>query len=120
MPSADQILNGLQYIANTWQQVAVFLLLLASGVRPTMRFTGLLLSLPLFSVSIVAWLSSNPFNGAIFAVVASVLALLAARLPGQPIRFAATHFVITAVVVLFRAVAGRASQSEDSRQNHMR
>ena len=88
MPTADQILNGLWEIANIWKIVSIlwhiyfgaFVVVLAMGVRPSKRIAGLLLGLPLLSVSVFAWLSSNPFNGAVFAVVGIVLLLIAAKL----------------------------------------
>jgi len=76
MPTADQILNGLREIANSWKTISilwhisfgVFAIILAIGYRPSRRFAGVLLGLPFLSVSFVSWLLPNPVNGAIFAV----------------------------------------------------
>lgn len=87
MPSPDEILAGLSQIANdasalavAWHALAlVALLALAPGWRPSRRQLGLLLTLPLLSVSALAWTHGNPFNGAVFAAGAVALAVLSAR-----------------------------------------
>ncbi len=92
MPTVDQILRSLHEIANTWKTVSIFwhvyfgaaAVALAAGIRPSRLVAGVLLGLPLLSVSAVAWLSSNPFNGAVFAVIGALFLLAAARLrPGS-------------------------------------
>lgn len=40
------------------------------GVRPSLRVAGVLLALPLLSVSLLAWMAANPFNGTLFALTA--------------------------------------------------
>ena len=75
MPTADQILNGLREIANTWKALSilwhiyfgVYAVVLAIGYRPTKRFAGILLGLPFLSVSASAWMQPNPVNGVINA-----------------------------------------------------
>jgi type II secretory pathway component PulF len=67
MPSPQQILNGLSEISSRWQALAVFwhlyfavfALVLLTGIRPPKRIAGILLGLPLLSVSFLAWLSGN-------------------------------------------------------------
>ena len=81
MPTGDQILTSLSDVANNWRLVAVFwhgyFAVLAAGLvvglRPSNRTTGLLLSLPLLSVSALAWMTGNPFNGTVFAFLGIVL-----------------------------------------------
>ena len=52
-------------------------------MRLSARIVGLLLSIPLLSVSTMAWMSGNPFNGLVFAVVGVVLVTLSiAQLKG--------------------------------------
>ena len=75
MPDAQSILTNLRLIANdriggavAWHvAVALCGLALALGWRPSRRLTGLLLSAPVASVGIVAFMHGNPFNGAISA-----------------------------------------------------
>jgi hypothetical protein len=45
----------------------------------------------------MAWLSSNPFNGTAFAIVAGVLVATAFGLPDSPIRFAPPAWVAAGV-----------------------
>lgn len=98
MPSTDQILAGLTSIANEWQLLAiiwhVYFAVLAGGLllgmRPPMRVAGVLLALPLFSVSGLAWMTGNPFNGAIFALFGIALVVIALRLPDEALTIAPT------------------------------
>ena len=102
MPSADQILNGLREITNTWQAVAIFwhvyfgalILAFVAGVRPSKWIAGLLLGFPLLSVSAVAWLSSNPFNGIIFAALGILFLLVAVKLSRDDIHAAFPWYFI--------------------------
>jgi len=87
MPDAQSILSNLRLIANdrivgavAWHvAVALCGLALAFGWRPSRRLAGLLLSAPVASVGIVAFMHGNPFNGAMFAALAAVLAGIASR-----------------------------------------
>lgn len=93
MPSSEQILAGLGAIANAWKPVsilwhgyfAVLVLGLLFGVRPPRRIAGVLLCLPLLSVSALAWLSANPFNGTVFFLAGLILLLIAARHSGEAV-----------------------------------
>jgi hypothetical protein len=89
-----EILNGLTSIANDWRWLSIswhvslgaLLLTLVAGWRPSARVLSRLLVAPLVSVSVVAWLSGNPFNGTMFAVLAGTLAFAArcfSNAPGQ-------------------------------------
>jgi hypothetical protein len=110
VPSAQQILDGLTFIANEWQPLAVawhialgalLILTFARWWRHT-RVVGFLLSLPFVSVSVLAWASGNPFNGAVFAALALILAGLAARLPiGSAKRASSKLFVTGVALVVF-------------------
>lgn len=93
MPGPSEILTGLARAADAgfllavaWHvAIAVALLAGLAGWRPSRRQASLLLSLPLVSVSAVAWVRGNPFNGAAFAALAVVLAALGARAPRLPV-----------------------------------
>ncbi|XKE47022.1 hypothetical protein LG302_07785 [Halomonas organivorans] len=94
MPTQDQILSGLAMIANRWTMLAIAwhgvfaLLLLGLWFRrvPDRRATALLLTLPLLSVSALAWWQGNPFNGVIFLVAAGGLGACGMRLSASRIR----------------------------------
>jgi hypothetical protein len=94
MPTAEQILSGLAEIANQWWWLALawhlclVLLLVAffSGWRPTARTVGVLLALPLFSVSALAWVHGNPFNGGLFALAGVISILFVSRLDQERVQ----------------------------------
>ncbi len=89
MPSSLEFLAGLTRTANDWSRLAIawhvfiaaLLIALLLGWRPSRRLAGILLVLPLLSVSVLAWGSRNPFNGIVFGVAALVLVILALRMP---------------------------------------
>jgi hypothetical protein len=70
------------------------------GLRPSKRVGGILLSLPLLSVSILAWISANPFNGVLFALAGIALMVIAARLSPEHIQFA-PRWVVGAGLFMF-------------------
>jgi hypothetical protein len=96
MPTPDEILSGLSEIANTWRVLAIFwhvyfgvlALLLLQGARPSRRFVGVLLGLPLLSVSVLAWINGNPFNGTFFAMSGIALIAISTRLSHDRVRVA--------------------------------
>ena len=96
MPSAETVLTGLATIANEWRWLAitwhvvaaVLFAALFTGWWPSTRVVGHLLIAPLLSVSLMAWLSGNPFNGTVFAMLAATLVGAAARLSNAPVRLA--------------------------------
>jgi hypothetical protein len=106
MPTPEQILDGLTKIANEWQWLAVvwhvyFAFLLGGlllGVRPSKQVAGILLGLPLLSVSALAWATANPFNGALFAIVGIGLIAVPFKLPPERVQMASPW--ITAVGLL--------------------
>ena len=92
MPSADAIHQGLTTIANQWRWLALgwhaALAILALGVvrgwRPSTRAVALLLAVPVLSVSMLAWVASNPFTVIVCGLLAATLVLLAFRLREEP------------------------------------
>jgi len=108
MQSPEEILFGLRAIANDWRLLAVlwhgyFLVLvltLVSGIRPTSRMVGFLLALPMASVSILAWVHGNPFNGTSFALTAVVLFAIAARWSGQHVKVAPVWLAAPGVLLV--------------------
>jgi len=93
MPTAEQILQDLAAIANAAQPLAIAwhvvlaiaVVGLLAGWRPSRKLAGSLLALPLFSVSVMAWAHENPFNGIIIGAVALAMLLLAGHLPVEPV-----------------------------------
>ncbi|HEX2444854.1 MAG TPA: hypothetical protein VHJ77_12980 [Vicinamibacterales bacterium] len=108
MPSPDTILNGLTTIANDWRWLAItwhvllaaLLVVLVAGWRPSTQLVGHLLVGPLLSVSVLAWLSGNPFSGRVFAVLAALLVATATRFPNTPVQFASPAWVAPGVALI--------------------
>lgn len=111
MPSSKDILENLSTIANgaiviavAWHVVsAVAVIALLTRWRPANRTAAALLSLPLISVSITAWVFANPFNGAIFALAALGLVMLAARGNTTPVRIGSGTSVALGLALLLYA-----------------
>ena len=95
MPSPSEILDGLTAISNHWRGVAVgwhvlvgmLVISLVSGWRPTERLLAVLITLPLVSVSVLAWSAGNIFNGVVFAGLALVLIRGIPHLHSQRVHF---------------------------------
>jgi hypothetical protein len=110
MPPSDTVLDGLTAIANDWRWLATtwhvllaaLIASLLAGWRPSVRLLGQLLMTPLLSVSLTAWLSGNPFNGAVFAILAAVLIATAVGLPRRTVQLASSASVASgAALVVF-------------------
>lgn len=88
----DVILTAQQTIAQEWRALAVawhaaaLLLVLVIITGPaTARAVGAALTLPLFSVSALAWWSGNPFTTIVFAAGGGALLAIAGRLSSRPL-----------------------------------
>ena len=79
MPSSEAILDVATAIANNWRWLAVawhiaFVIAAISGPHMSRSAAGVLLTLPMISVSLMAWNAGNPFNGLVFTVLAVLMA----------------------------------------------
>jgi hypothetical protein len=72
---------------------------LALGFRPERRVMGILLCLPLISVSVFSWIAGNPFNGTLFALISIALIILSLRLPGGRIQVGPIWMIITGTLI---------------------
>ena len=87
MPSSDAILSQMTAIANDWRAAAVawhalfgaLFVALVAGWQPSTHAISRMLAAPLLSVSLISWLSGNPFNGTTFALFATILLAAAPR-----------------------------------------
>lgn len=112
MPSPVTVLGGLTAIANDWRWFAITwhvllgasVVLFLAGWRPSVRLFGYLLVVPLLSVSVMAWLSGNPFNGTVFAILPAVLVATAARFPNTVVRLASCARVASGVAFVVLGV----------------
>jgi hypothetical protein len=64
--------------------LAVAIIALLTGWAPSNRLAGILLAMPLASVSLFAWAAGNPFNGTVFAGLALALMWVARFGDGRP------------------------------------
>jgi len=107
MPSPDRILHDLAAVAVVYLPFAVFWHLAVAAFIASLRirmpthltFTSML-CLPLASVSLFAWLSGNPFNGATFAISSLLLLVLARRNPRAKVSLGRPVFVLLGLASL--------------------
>lgn len=101
-PTTEEILSKLTELSNTWRPLAIFwhiyfaafAIALLSGVRPSKRVTGVLLTLPFLSVSILAWSILNPVNGIAFTVISILLIWVSVKLPHEKVQTAPLSAII--------------------------
>jgi hypothetical protein len=102
MPGTAEILRGLGEIADSWQALAVlwhiyFGLFGAAalvGWRPSSQFVAALLIPPLASVSILAWMQGNPFNGTLFGILSVALIVLVRSMSVAQVVLASPFFLV--------------------------
>jgi len=108
MPRPQEIISGLNSIANDyklfaviWHVIIYFLLLaLVAQWEPSNRLLGTLICLPLFTVAAFAWLSGNPFNGSLFAIMAILILVFGLKSSLQPIGLSQLPFVIIGIMMI--------------------
>lgn len=107
MPDAEQILIQLREIAGQWTKLAllfhvyfgVIAAALIGGIRPSQRSAARILAVPLLSVSAIAWVEGNPFNGTAFAILWIFLLIASGRLPKERIRIAPAGLMIPGILL---------------------
>jgi hypothetical protein len=113
MLSRQAILEQLGMIANSWWSIAAawhvvfgsLFIAIAGGWRPRHRVLGAVLATAVASVSAIAWEAGSPFNSAVFALLAVVLAALLRTLPARPIQLSSWPTVaFAASLALFALV----------------
>ena len=108
MPTTDQILQSVQSIVNGYGIFAIiwhilfylFLAALMMKWAPSNRVSGLLLCLPLVSVSAFAWLSGNPFNGSTFLVLSVLIFIFSLKASRQAVETSQLIFFIAGVFMI--------------------
>jgi hypothetical protein len=110
MPTPDQILAGLHEISNQWKVLAIVWHVFYGVVsvqslgqeRLSARFAGFVLTLPFISVSCLAWVNGNPFNGTFFALLSLILVCISVNLRTEKLSLASKGMFTTgAVLFLF-------------------
>jgi hypothetical protein len=108
MPAAESIHSWATAVANDWRWLAIlwhvtlgaFLIVFVTAWRPSARLVGLALVLPVASVSVLAWLSGNPFNGLTFALLALLLLNAATRMPHTTATRASSRWVVAGAALV--------------------
>jgi hypothetical protein len=108
MPDAEEIIQGLFMITNayTWAAIAwhAFIYLLIAALilkwKPSNRTLSVLLTLPLLTVSIFAWITGNPFNGSLFLVFAILLIILGLGNPESVVATGHTWSTVMGILIL--------------------
>ena len=122
MPTPAQILAGLtaisvemRIVAILWHVAAALVIAaLLAGWRPPKRLAATLLTLPLLSVALFAWVYGNPFNGLVLVIVALTLGVIGLRLPEERVERARTSNVIGWGMVIFGLVYPHFLEPESS------
>jgi hypothetical protein len=107
MSRPEEIFSELSPLANQWQLFAILWHLyfaalavaLAAGLRPSKRVSSILLVLPLFAVSVLAWFSYLGVDGVLTGLTAIVLFWIAIHLPHERVHIAASWFVSFAILL---------------------
>src|SRR4029450_11130294 len=95
-------------IANEWRMLAIVwhmalgasVVALIAGWRPSNRVVASLPVTPLASVSAVAWAGGNPFNGAMFALLAALLVGIASRISSHPVHMVRPLLFVPAAMLM--------------------
>jgi len=95
MPSPELILDGLSKVSNNYSILAVihhvwiviFLISLLLGLRLQNKIVSMILLMPMLSVSALAFLNSNPFNGIVFLFSSVLLSIFALSEKSEKIEF---------------------------------
>lgn len=108
MTRVEQILSSVQSTVNEYSVVAIiwhilfYFLIVALLLKwsPSNNILGILLCLPLLSVSILAWISGNPFNGSLFAIAAILIFIFGLKAPGQNVQTSQLIFFLSGIIMV--------------------
>ena len=108
MPDASTILEGLAHIANHYQWLAIawhilltsLFVVLVVGWRPSPKIIIALLCTPAISVSILAFVNGNPFNGILFLSLSLLMVIFGLLNKSRKIGLSSPFFLLSGVLVL--------------------
>ena len=108
MPGPGNVISGLAELAQQWRwlaaawhvPLAALLIAFYAGWRPTTKTFIATLVVPVISVSALAWLSGNPFNGAAFALLAASLSGRALLEPAHRVGPGPRHLRVPGVLLV--------------------
>ncbi|HPT30222.1 MAG TPA: hypothetical protein PLW67_00220 [Prolixibacteraceae bacterium] len=110
MPTQEEILSGLQQIADQRSLIAIFwhivfylyLFFIILGRKITRQEMSLFVSVPLLSVSVLAWNTANPFNGTVFVLLFVLALYFGLKNQREKVQYSGIFFRLTgAVLMLF-------------------
>ncbi|MFA6233025.1 MAG: hypothetical protein WC824_02395 [Bacteroidota bacterium] len=109
MPTPEQILAALQQTSAQYRILAVVwhllfgaaIIAIVAGYRPTRRTAAVLLTLPLLSVSVIASIAGNPFNGGMFGIFWIGLFMIAKRMPASAVEVDRRWLLSGSVLIIF-------------------
>ena len=110
MPTQEEILSGLQQIADERSMIAIFwhivfylyLFFIILGRKITRQEMSLFVSVPLLSVSVLAWNTANPFNGTVFVLLFVLALYFGLKNQREKVQYSGIFFRLTgAVLMLF-------------------
>lgn len=109
MPTTVEILEGLRSISNNYTMISIYwhiviyiaiVIILIGLWRPSNRMAVMFLSLPFFTVALLAWFSGNPFNGILFALLAIFCLVIGFRLSQEHIKYSSIFFRIPGILMI--------------------
>lgn len=108
MTRIEQILTSVQTIVNEYSLIAIiwhalFYFLIAALLlkwSPSNKILGILLCLPLISVSVFAWIAGNPFNGSLFAIAAILIFIFGLKAPAQAVETSKLIFFLSGIFMV--------------------
>ena len=109
MPTTTEILEGLSSISNHYTLISIYwhiviyiftVLILIGLWKPSNRMAGLFLSLPFFTVAILAWFNGNPFNGLLFTILALLYVLIGVRLTQDRVKYSLFFYRVAGIMMV--------------------
>jgi hypothetical protein len=108
MPKTEEILNGLQAIVDNQSIIAIiwhiafyfFIICLFVNWHPLNKTMSILICLPLISVAVLAWSYGNPFNGALFTILAILIFVFALKTTDIRVSFSKWPFIVIGIIMI--------------------
>ena len=108
MIKSEEIVAGLQTIVNnnvliaTLWHIAIYGLIISLSFQwnPSNKLMAILFCLPVISVSILAWFAGNPFNGTLFAILATLIIIFGLKASSQPIIVSQVTFLVIGILMI--------------------
>ena len=108
MLKSEDIISGLQSIVDKYSTFAIawhivlYVLIAALLAKwiPTNKTLAIIISFPILSVAVFAWLTGNPFNGMMFSIATILLVIFGLKASSQSISFSQLPFIIAGILMI--------------------